>query len=628
MTITSNRSGNRRSSEPVDASRGARSRPARPTSRPSEPPEERRSELVELRRVRLEALLQITARDFELRLEFGNRDLLGDGQIVMHAVPAEVVGADYRALKGQALHLLGHYLSDALAWADAARREEAAGRPRFATLWHALEDARVENWLARRWPGMNKTFDARLPPNLGGSLLRLMSPTRQLELGLYLDGRGHGGAQLNPGVRAALDAIGEIIRRGAHGDTPRDSLVAARAIYPEVADLIRRANRRSNSSRKGGPERVAGDAESERRTEQPSEPLDRDRPTQDEGLGSERLQDTSSVPEIETTDGVGTVGIAERQREFPEWFRPGTAPWFERDLGDKLIHPTAVRTDRQTVVEPPRGDYAAYRALWSEVRQEVGYLVQRLTGRMQDDLRLRYGGQYRTGKLNTAKLWKQRMGHYRLFQRRISGHRSIAFTLLVDESASMGGQNKCHMATKAAVLLGETIDRLDVPLEIIGYTTAEYEARAALKLGLTPAHEYATTRCSPLEHRIYKGFDEPFRLVRTRLTGIEPRHNNWDEEHLMFAFRRLQARTEDTKAMLVISDGQPNGDANALVAQVDRLQRLGCKVIAVGIGQAVAPHDFVRQVYPTAVVASSFRQLAEELLWVLTRELRSGAQRS
>ena len=98
-----------------------------------------------------------------------------------------------------------------------------------------------------------------------------------------------------------------------------------------------------------------------------------------------------------------------------------------------------------------------------------------------------------SGKLNMAKLWKQRIGNYRLFQRTVtaSSH-TIAFSLLVDESASMQGQGKSLMATKAAVLLGETLDVLGVPLEIIGYSTAEYEARAALLLGLTPAYQYRT----------------------------------------------------------------------------------------------------------------------------------------
>jgi cobalamin biosynthesis protein CobT len=180
----------------------------------------------------------------------------------------------------------------------------------------------------------------------------------------------------------------------------------------------------------------------------------------------------------------------------------------------------------------------------------------------------------------------------------------------------MQGGDKLRLATKAAILIGETLDLMGLPLEILGFTTAEYEAKAAMKLGLRPAHAYRTTRCSPLEHRIYKRFDEPYPIVRRRLTGIEPRHNNWDEEHLLFAFRRLQTRRERSKVMIVISDGQPNGDANHLIATVTALEAQGCKVIGVGIGA-----DFVRQVYRKALVVDGFRRLAEELLGVLAAEL-------
>ena len=259
----------------------------------------------------------------------------------------------------------------------------------------------------------------------------------------------------------------------------------------------------------------------------------------DEPRGSN--QGERGVPEIEVSEDLVEVGLTGMRREVPEWYRPGSAPWFERGLGEKKIHPSALRPDRLTVVPAPVGDLNEYRALWGEVQREVGFLARRMTNLLREESYLRYGGQYRSGSLHTAKLYKQRLGNYRLFERPSAGERSIAFQLLVDESASMKGQDKTRTAIKTALLLGESLNRIGVPLEIIGFTTADFEARAAMAVGLRPAHAYRTTRCSPLEHRIYKRFDEPYLLVRRRLTGIEARHNNWDEEHLLFAHRRLQA---------------------------------------------------------------------------------------
>ena len=563
------------------------------------------AQAAESRRVRLERLLQIAARDFDLRLEFGDRDLLGDGQIVMRATAEGVAQASYRALKGQAVHLLGHYLSDSLTWADAARRQEAEDKPYFAALWHALEDARVENWLVQRCPGTHKAFEANLLPNLGGSLLSRMSVTHQIEMGLYLEGRRYRGVQFGPRVRAVLDAVGGEVREGASGHTPRASLDAMQAIYPAVAGLLEPARplhsapRPLQSERRRAELRMAQSGDEEARS---------------------RKGPAHKAPGIETSDEVVSIGVMGHRREFPEWFRPGTAPWFERGLGQKNIYPTAMRTDRQTMIRPSPGNYERYRTLRSEVQHEVGFLISRLTNLIRDETDLRYGGHFRTGRLNMARLWKQRTGHFRLFQRPVSGgRRGVAFTLRVDERASMKGLDKWRVATKAALLLGETLDRLDVPLEIIGYTTSEFEAQAAMRLGLTPAHEYRTTRCSPLEHRIYKHFNEPYRLVHTRVTDIQPRHNNWDEEHLLFAFRRIQVWSEINKVIIVISDGQPNGDANHLIATVAALEQLGCKIVGVGIGA-----EFVREIYPNAIVVSNFQQMAEELLYVLGRELRRG----
>jgi hypothetical protein len=73
--------------------------------------------------------------------------------------------------------------------------------------------------------------------------------------------------------------------------------------------------------------------------------------------------------------------------------------------------------------------------------------------------------------------------------------------------------------------------------------------------------------------------------------------------------------------MVVISDGQPNGDAEHLIAMVKALEAQGCTVIGVGIGAG-----FVCQVYRRALVVQGFRPLAEELLAVLATELGPAAR--
>jgi hypothetical protein len=549
---------------------------------------------VEKKRLRLERLLQMATHEYELRFDFGQRDSLGAGQIVLGIALEQIEKARFPNLKSRTLHLLGHYLADSLAWGEQARRIESQNMPHFVALWHALEDARIENELTARWPGLYRLFELKIPPNLGGSLFKMMSETRQLEMGLYLEGRGYRDVRYSDNVAKAIESVRKLIRRGAQGRSPQATIDAVKRIYPAVASLLR-------------GEHLRGGAPPDGSTSLGEE---------DEDAGR---TDGSAIPEIKIDqDDLVSVGVMGQRRDLPDWYRPGTTPWFEKGLGEKEIHPAAVCTDLQTIIEPGSGDRKTYREIQAEVRREAGFLIRRLTNVLQEDVYLKYSGYFHTGKLNMAKLWKQRLGAYRLFQRpEEGGLRSVVASLLIDESASMKNGDKIQIAMKTGILLGETLSQLDVPLEIIGFTTADYEARAAMKLGLVPAHEYRTTRCSPLEHRLYKRFDESFQAVCTRLTGIDARHNNWDEEHLLFAFRRLQARNARWKIIFIISDGQPNGDAAHLIKTVEMLERRQTTVIGIGIGQ-----DFVRQIYKNAIVMTDFGQMAESMLEMLAHELR------
>lgn len=86
----------------------------------------------------------------------------------------------------------------------------------------------------------------------------------------------------------------------------------------------------------------------------------------------------------------------------------------------------------------------------------------------------------------------------------------------------------------------------------------------------------------------------------------------------MFAFQRIQARPERRKVIIILCDGQPNGDANYLIDVVKRIESTGCKLIGVGIGS-----EFVKEIYPNAIVASDFRQLVDDLFHVLAGEYRA-----
>jgi len=107
-----------------------------------------------------------------------------------------------------------------------------------------------------------------------------------------------------------------------------------------------------------------------------------------------------------------------------------------------------------------------YRALWNEVQQEAGYLLTRLLYLMQSRPTVPLRWPPPDGKLAMNKLWKQRRGDFRLLPARDRGRQPgrSPSACWVDESASMGGQQKHRIAPRRsqAVLLGETLSRIDV----------------------------------------------------------------------------------------------------------------------------------------------------------------------
>ncbi len=566
---------------------------------------------MEEKRIRLEKLTQIMTRDFELGLEFagGPRHTSPHLEaIVLGVSPDTAAHADYRYLKGLALHEVGHRIFDGVeAEAQAWREEET--RPGFWELWHALEDARVENRLVRRYPGAAKSLLTVQLIDRSPHRLALRPLHEQLRHGLYLMGRGHPLDWLDPQAHEVLDRVAELVQRGARGRSADDSLHAMRAIYPHLQAFL--PEKRAPESDGMAPQ-IAEDGRPYRkqRTEET--------PTQDtETVESQRGVPPGGMEVVEETSEETTISLKGEPQEFPEWVQPGTAFWFERGEGQKSIHPSALLTEQETIAIPPPGEPEAYREIVREVRQEINYVFQRLRNTIREREYLRFGGAYRSGKINAAKLWKQRLQNYRLFQRKVQGgKKSVAFTLLVDESGSMNRLDKYLPARKAAIMLGEVLSQLDVPFEIIGYSTAEPEAKMALRLGLSPAFKYRFCRCARLQHFLYKRFDEPYVHVRTRLLHIRPRYNNWDEEHLLFAFRRLRWQPGEEKVIIIISDGQPNGNADFLIETVARLEQQGCRIIGVGIGS-----DTVSEIYRRHVVMSDLSQLGRELVSILRREL-------
>ncbi|WP_323006317.1 cobaltochelatase subunit CobT [Pseudorhodobacter sp.] len=196
--------------------------------------------------------------------------------------------------------------------------------------------------------------------------------------------------------------------------------------------------------------------------------------------------------------------------------------------------------------------------------------------------------------------------------------RDTCVTLLLDNSGSMRGR-PISIAAICADVLARTLERCSVKVEILGFTTRAWKGGQSRERWLTSGRVQQPGRLNDLRHIIYKSADAPWRRARPNL-GLMMKEGllkeNIDGEALEWAHRRMMARPEARKILMVISDGAPVDDltlsvnpANYLekhlrdvIAMVERKKAV--ELIAIGIG-----HDVTRY-YNRAVTITDVEQLA------------------
>ena len=198
-------------------------------------------------------------------------------------------------------------------------------------------------------------------------------------------------------------------------------------------------------------------------------------------------------------------------------------------------------------------------------------------------------------------------------------------TLLLDNSGSMRGR-PITVAATCADILARTLERCGVKVEILGFTTRAWKGGQSREHWLTAGKPANPGRLNDLRHIIYKSADAPWRRARKNL-GLMMREGllkeNIDGEALDWAHKRLLARTEQRKILMMISDGAPVDDSTLSVNPGNYLERhlrwvieeietrSPVELIAIGIG-----HDVTRY-YRRAVTIVD----AEELGGAMTEKL-------
>ena len=196
--------------------------------------------------------------------------------------------------------------------------------------------------------------------------------------------------------------------------------------------------------------------------------------------------------------------------------------------------------------------------------------------------------------------------------------RDTVVTLLLDNSGSMRGR-PISIAAICADVLARTLERCSVKVEILGFTTRAWKGGQSRERWLNDGRPQQPGRLNDLRHIIYKGADAPWRRARPNL-GLMMKEGllkeNIDGEALEWAHRRMIARAEQRKILMVISDGAPVDDSTLSVNPANYLEkhlrdvidmverRKAVELLAIGIG-----HDVTRY-YERAVTITDVEQLA------------------
>ncbi|MCC0074187.1 MAG: cobaltochelatase subunit CobT [Rhodobacter sp.] len=196
--------------------------------------------------------------------------------------------------------------------------------------------------------------------------------------------------------------------------------------------------------------------------------------------------------------------------------------------------------------------------------------------------------------------------------------RDTVVTLLLDNSGSMRGR-PISIAAICADVLARTLERCQVKVEILGFTTRAWKGGQSREKWLAEGRKQSPGRLNDLRHIVYKSADAPWRRVKDNL-GLMMKEGllkeNIDGEALEWAHRRMQARREQRKILMVISDGAPVDDSTLSVNAANFLEkhlrdviamiekRKAVELLAIGIG-----HDVTRY-YERAVTITDVEQLA------------------
>ncbi|MGY6549472.1 MAG: cobaltochelatase subunit CobT [Roseinatronobacter sp.] len=523
-------------------------------------------------------------------------------------------------------------------------------------LYQAMEEARCEAVGAEHMPGTAKNIDARIAHEAtrkGYAQIRDRQDAPLSVAASYMIRQLATGRALPGGADQVLDLWRGFIEERAGGtleglsDVLADQAAFARFARQMISDLGygdqlgedpddlgdedegSEDETEDQSDEPENPDKEGADSEGEQEEEDsdPSQPESAQADTALDEQSDEDMSEASELPEADAPlDPPPPPPYSEASAEYKVFATEFDEEIRAEDLADPAeLERLRAYLDQQ--LEPLKG--------------AVSRLANKLQRRLQAQQNRSWLFDLEEGILDAGRLARvvaNPTTPLSFKQEKDTEFRDTVVTLLLDNSGSMRGR-PISIAAICADVLARTLERCNVKVEILGFTTRAWKGGQSRERWLQQGRSAQPGRLNDLRHIIYKQADAPWRRVRPNL-GLMMKEGllkeNIDGEALEWAHRRMMARPEARRILMVISDGAPVDDSTLsvnpsnylekhlrdVIAMVER--RKAVELLAIGIG-----HDVTRY-YARAVTITDVEQLAgamtEQLAALFDKDPRARAR--
>ena len=503
-------------------------------------------------------------------------------------------------------------------------------------LYDAMETARTEAIGAREMPGTAKNIDAKIgheAERKGYGQIRDAADAPLAQAAGYLVRHLATGRPLPPAAANVMGLWRDFIENQAGGqfsnlqDVLADQAAFARLARRVISDLGYGDQLGDDPDLENEDEEDSAETEDDQDAPE-SEGDDQEQGEENEASPEQSQEQQQDAAEAQVSTEHDADGEMTEEAEMPDGEPPTDppppAPHSEADPGYKVFT-TAYDEEIKAEELADPAELERLRAYLDQQLEPLKGAVSRLANKLQRRLQAQQNRSWlfdlEEGTLDAGRLARvvaNPTTPLSFKQEKDTEFRDTVVTLLLDNSGSMRGR-PISIAAICADILARTLERTQVKVEILGFTTRAWKGGQSREAWLAAGRPPQPGRLNDLRHIIYKSADSPWRRTRENL-GLMMKEGllkeNIDGEALEWAHRRLAGRPEVRKILMVISDGAPVDDstlsvnpANYLekhlrdvIAMVERKKAV--ELLAIGIG-----HDVTRY-YNRAVTITDVEQLA------------------